>query len=48
MYENDIEQIMIILENYARQIMHMQDGIEKCFDRIELIERKLKENHIGE
>lgn len=42
------EQIMLFLEAHAQQIEHLQDGIERVFDRVELIERKLRENYIGE
>jgi hypothetical protein len=46
--EMQLEQIMTFLNAHAEQIKDLQDGIEKCFDRIELIEKKLQENHIGE
>lgn len=44
----DIEQIMAFLEAHQQLIDHLEDGIDKLWARVELIERKLKENYIGE
>lgn len=44
----EIEQIMKILEGLQQMIDNVEDGIDKCLDRIEAIENTLEENHIGE
>lgn len=44
----EVEQIFMFLEAHQQMIDHVENGIEKCFDRIEYIEKMLKENHIGE